>query len=527
MIDNTSTNETLRKYSWNPNWIQNYESSWSKIEKFKFANSASTWDFMQLFSKEDTRKKKNIIGNSHRDLYNAFGLDDDKIKNELQISIAQKSTENLRQFLSMFKNSLINKHSSDLNFALLRDYLCYCQQCLQNGYHCVLHQLKFVNKCPFHLSPLIRNCTVCEKPIPYNLLIKKTAGPYSCECGNELISWKPELFISEWKGHNSEIRDSLILEWLSMNDLQIKRLENTYFFDLVDIDQISDSMQFLLKVSNPQYQYDNICSTKSTLSIQHLESLNSKVYDSKSWRQVNNVYDLFSGYRDLETRAIEQEISKSAYKIIHSVEKNIKKSILKNHKTCIHRLVRVSKEDNKSLPPLCPYAFAFVFWKMSMHKIPNYYNVDHPTHRMERLNVLEFGSDEDEIFIRKILNVLLNRYPITHPNRFSHIKWSLNHVIARLAYGHFKNWLRTSVEYAPKQKIPRNIDFKYDSNDFFVMVFPENENDPIEFHSPKEKVDTNWMNSLECPYHSVKLRRKKKSEESYHPMLIAINNLKK
>ena len=45
--------------TWNENWILPYESTWSILEKVKFANQVSTKQLIQIFGTEDSKKIRN------------------------------------------------------------------------------------------------------------------------------------------------------------------------------------------------------------------------------------------------------------------------------------------------------------------------------------------------------------------------------------------------------------------------------------------------------------------------------------
>ncbi|MCD1257650.1 TniQ family protein [Paenibacillus athensensis] len=515
-----SNHGVSKHFAWNSNWIQEFESFWSIVEKFKFANSASSWDFVQLFGKHDT--KKLAFTKLHRDLYEVTVVDEDKIQAEMQINMDQINLSSIHTLFGTLGEPQRAMKPKSINRHFLRSYLCYCPQCLQNGYHSILHQIKLITICPFHCTPLITACPSCQEPIPYELLVKKSAGPYYCKCDHILVSWDPASFTAQWKNHHSKIVNNLVLDCLHLNLSQRNRLENVVFCDLVDLDQLDDGIQLFLKVSDPKYPYDQL--GKATHPCPKPTNLmrREQYDDAKEWSPITGVFQLTSRYSGLETKAITKELGKSAQNIIHSIENHLRKTLLKDHKTCIHRLVRVTKEENESLPPICPYAFAFAFWKMSMYKIPHYYDVDNPTYKMGDLQLLEFGEEQDGSFLRNIVDLLLKKYPIFHPRKFHHLRWVLNHIIARLAYAHFKNWLHVANECAPKQELPKKYNLLYKPEDFFIMHFPYNRAEDMEIYWPIP--DNNGLRmDLQCPYTTIRSRRKKGTETSFRPLLVAIN----
>jgi hypothetical protein len=133
------------------------------------------------------------------------------------------------------------------------------------------------------------------------------------------------------------------------------------------------------------------------------------------------------------------ELDVVKYQAIHSLGKHLKKTILKDHKTCIRRYVTVSKQVDKPDPPICPFAYAYVKWKQSLLKIDSYYDVDnkiyHPNPPSIYNLTLTSSSDWDPLF--DVIQVSLNNFPIYKPEQYNHIKWIVSHLVGYISLYYF------------------------------------------------------------------------------------------
>lgn len=56
------------------------------------------------------------------------------------------------------------------------------------------------------------------------------------------------------------------------------------------------------------------------------------------------------------------------------VEKNLRSRLLKGHKNCIERFQFMLKERGADFPPICPFAYAYVFWRKSLLQYEKFYS---------------------------------------------------------------------------------------------------------------------------------------------------------
>ncbi|KAF1709759.1 hypothetical protein CSC70_08650 [Pseudoxanthomonas kalamensis DSM 18571] len=67
-----------------------------------------------------------------------------------------------------------------------RPMLTACPECLKSGYHSMLFQIPWVDRCPWHRVSLTTQCTTCSKPLWQS--IARDTPPLLCECGHDPVS---------------------------------------------------------------------------------------------------------------------------------------------------------------------------------------------------------------------------------------------------------------------------------------------------------------------------------------------------
>lgn len=69
-----------------------------------------------------------------------------------------------------------------------RPVLTACPECLASGYHSMLFQMPWVNRCPWHRVALVTNCSVCSTPLWKS--ISRDTPPLICQCGHDPVNSK-------------------------------------------------------------------------------------------------------------------------------------------------------------------------------------------------------------------------------------------------------------------------------------------------------------------------------------------------
>lgn len=127
---------------WRAEWIHQFESPLSVIEKVKMANCISRSTFMRAFGGSNKRVQPSPINSlKKRDLYSLRGLNEDTL-----MSILSFDSASYHKFIdSVCSASVLFKQVKN-NFS---DKLNYCEDCVKYNFHSIVHQLRFINICPF------------------------------------------------------------------------------------------------------------------------------------------------------------------------------------------------------------------------------------------------------------------------------------------------------------------------------------------------------------------------------------------
>jgi hypothetical protein len=199
----------MRGYNWRSNWVIRYESLWSIIEKFKYANSISSKEFYHLFQ-----------------VYNQ-SMGDENVNTSLGNNVT------LIEFLSSLLDYPLREHQDETKIKLisesdkfnliLNEKLKYCPVCIQDRHHSVLHQFKYFSFCPFHINkPLIQFCLSCCNSIPFKL-INENLESFDCSCIETVYGFKRE-FLLDVKYHQSIQIARIQNDWFLKNDIVKNRV---------------------------------------------------------------------------------------------------------------------------------------------------------------------------------------------------------------------------------------------------------------------------------------------------------------
>lgn len=142
----------MRGYIWEASWCWPYESAWSIMEKFKYANAVTNDAYKRIFPLRSTSPEWNITQSLY--IYRRSNLNESEFVKFFQIR------ETYFSFLEMFRNNDFTQ--------VFRKEVYYCPKCMMFGYHSYLHQLSFADCCPFHNEKLL--ClSYKDKAVPYSI----------------------------------------------------------------------------------------------------------------------------------------------------------------------------------------------------------------------------------------------------------------------------------------------------------------------------------------------------------------------
>lgn len=145
-------------YIWKINWVYPYESLWSIIEKFKYVNVITNKELKTIFDYTPNNTSPQICKKFYIYRHNKFN--EEKISNYFDLGSEHFAP------LDILSNNKIG--------AYLNEELHYCPDCMKIGYHSYFHQFKFMTKCIFHNTLLIK--AVDDQSIP--ALYKLSSSAY-------------------------------------------------------------------------------------------------------------------------------------------------------------------------------------------------------------------------------------------------------------------------------------------------------------------------------------------------------------
>lgn len=220
------------KLTWDPTWVNPFESPWSIIEKMKYANAITSLDIVRRFG---TRSPGGKLNNQRRGLLKFNGIDHPHLSKSTGSSLIKHTEYYLNKMSGMFSRIDTNH--------LLRKEFTFCDECLSMGYHSLLHQFIFINKCPFHLISLNKRCKYCGDSPSCDKHNHKSKGGFQCSCSNYYVE---PMFNSwlEWR-MNLIFKDNIISDWVTMDLSAYNRIKNSYFY-LPALIKMEEPLQFLL-----------------------------------------------------------------------------------------------------------------------------------------------------------------------------------------------------------------------------------------------------------------------------------------
>ncbi|KRE36555.1 hypothetical protein [Paenibacillus sp. Soil724D2] len=226
----------MKQITWNPAWVNPFESAWSIFEKIKYANALTSRDFSNEYIIKIINRSYNGL-HKYLSEFNKYNLEN--ITQAIGLNPYEHTNLYMKQLIGMFPNQ------KDAAFLIRPDHT-FCEECLSMGHHSLFHQFGLLHKCPYHLSNLKNICNSCGKKTPFNSLNKKSNGGFECSCSNHFVSIKFNT-LSDWKS-NLPIKDELLLKWLSMSANESAKFRNTFLY-FPSLASDPNSIIFLLNYS--------------------------------------------------------------------------------------------------------------------------------------------------------------------------------------------------------------------------------------------------------------------------------------
>ncbi|MNO23251.1 hypothetical protein D3C76_130510 [compost metagenome] len=468
---------------WRTEWIKPYETPWSILEKFIFANGIERNDLLRSIGINEVQALKgSVIGNKWKDLFNLSGFDNVKLSNILGSNLVHMNNVNISSLTLPFNNFRIpNKN-------WFNGHLRWCERCIGDGYHSWFHQFTLINKCLIHNTPLLDKCPSCQTQIPFLFSDNRLSSPFICKCGYMLADFTHR----RWR------------EWDKNYDTLIHNaLEELKVFKSKDL---TEQWLFI-----PKYTDMELFKVKPTTHF-HCDRISQMTKENISLRE-----------QDKNTRIFMENKS-----IFRSIEKYLLNNYLIGHRHCINQLTELKKEEGKEFPAICPYAYAYIFWRKSSLSLNYFYRTNH---RCDIGDPPRKGFEVPTKLIQEELHTILNESVRQYSNATEiELNYIMNKITARFCLNFFHEWLNLAIEGSRNMTVPgwRQI-VRMKDNSFpriaFKIINLDNHINTIICHELPHKIGRIGLSNLSnscCPNQSKKIRKKIREMDSYLPLQNAI-----
>lgn len=465
---------------WRKEWIQNYETPWSIFEKLSLANRVERNQLLRTLGNESVKNIKNAIGDSKRELMDLTGFDRAYLLKVLDYDLVEHNKVAITTIAEPIS------HFSDRQDLCFSKNLRWCEECLKLGLHSWFHQFVYLRTCPYHGISLTEACPKCKQTIPFILSDKRLSTPFTCKCEYQLADFS----VLGWRTWDIRlnIESKEVTKWISKEWREVQKLNRWIFIP----NHVSIN---ILTEESPTFSLRNSPSRHNAVETNYLKSM--------------------------EFGKIIFEENKATYL---SIERYINKNLLCNHKHCVDSLLHLKKNEEGEFPPICPYAYAYVFWRRSLLKLDQFYKRNQNS---EIVSPSLFGVE----FATQLINdelVYLKELFITHIRKSTNIDptaliWMLNRTTAAFCLTFYYKWLDISVEGAKNLTVPS-------WKEIMVMkelcipkfAFKINMQKKLEVDVITEKSANQTLPQYDCPRKSRANRMAARNMKSHTPLEVAI-----
>lgn len=458
---------------WRREWTNNFISPWGVFERFMFANSTSMKDVLLLFGTDAAQKRPRI--KEYQNLFTLKAFNNQKFINLLGEDITELSSK----FASRF---ILPLNQGDYTEIFIRKTLAFCPECLAMGYHSILHLYMLLDKCPFHNTKLITNCTKCSRDIPMGINLSRKA--FHCSCGAPLINNLQLDFTSTWSDSNKlKILDEEIKRWLSLSTDDVMEITQKYY--MVPEACIKNGLRVIRSLIEIQKN------ERETAIESNDNALNKCIPDLPDMKYYKSEYFYYLKRHQKEdaielfNRSIRKHLTYYQYMRVNlkpvykSIVRQIRKRILFEHKICIKEYkkdsIKVRLKIIDTVRTICPYAKAYIKWRKELEGISDEWMID----------AIEYHSHQEGLRVdkvyyaplfesRELLSTIGNESErVTNTENWPRSFWVISHLYAHFLMKRFNYWLNITK---------RNRDYIW--SPLFIIEFckTKKKNQIIKFH---------------------------------------------
>jgi len=519
------------EFTWSTDWIQEYESPWGILEKFKYANAIDGNTVLGLIGNENVKQLKNISSarSVHRNLIHFPSIDPKMTENILGINLLEYHDTLIDKLIH-----LVPQIKYVGNY--FKNNLSYCPICLRRGYHSIFHQIRLFEYCAFHPDQkLIDRCPQCKKAMLEYLINKGNNEAYRCSCGYCFLDSENirSIFLS-WK-IQPKIQYKIINSWIKLPRHKIHKYYINYPFD---------NYKKYYKLENNETNYLTWIPKVLIVAFNEegLDNNNEivKISSNKGIFKIKNDYPLLKehymeafSYRFLHFKFTEKnkvdsiffEIYKQTRITYKAITRYILRKIIRKHSICVKIFNKAHQNGD-----VCPHAFAFVLWRMECEGKNSFSEIE--THiKISETYDFECIKERFSTFLHGAfmthLEELLN--PTNKDQEFNFLNCNIasmnyivNRIISHLLIERYIKWLEV-VQQPKKFKLI----YPDDNIPMYIVKIPQNMNEEINFYFPNDRI--NYMknvikdinNQTTCPF-----KRSTQYPPYKSPTRIAMDNMK-
>ncbi|BFT72309.1 hypothetical protein [Paenibacillus sp. P36] len=514
----------MEKNIWRTDWIRPFESPWSILEKFCFSNVIKRrGQLLKHLGNEKVKKiKGQINAQKHINLLTMQGFDGVSLINSIGENLILQNNENLNKIinnLQRISSNPIDWFNKDLN---------WCEKCMKDGYHSILHQFKLLKHCPFHMRELKQTCTNCNSIIPYQISDTALSDAYTCKCGfqladlqNRWVNWSKRVEIAceytkRWLDTNYNYENQSVI-FLPEHAIVQKNPIKTI------VELLEDAESHITYGGNGKSLSSHL---KSPLTISQFSIDNQKCFHDY---YIDHDFTITTYKR--ENMSFFKYMYRQSVNVFKSIESHLLNGELSKHKSCIKRLRELRKEERGEYPEICPFAYAYVFWKHSIIADKYFFSDDLIVDVSKTIHGFELLSGFFQPDLFEFIKLLIGKNNHKKKMQMGLFKWIIMKFVAVNYLHNFYSWKKLASEGAAKKMVPNYNELVRNRHlDIPMMIFKLPYPSSNSFKDSKntsfivkDHKDTMSTIDLICPFNSNKKRIIKPTEISHHPMTLAMN----
>ncbi|MGG3871115.1 hypothetical protein [Brevibacillus laterosporus] len=478
-------------FAWRKEWIRWFESPWSTIEKFKYANEITSRSILGILGTPHVKKLKGAVGELNRSYLSMRGFDPILTAKVLDYDLIKMNRHYLETLFANFP------HRTNENYFMNPKFV-FCSECLKTGYHSHLHQVTFLQKCPIHMTPLRYKCPNCKQEFYYECNDTGFYAPFMCQCGYMFIQIeRSKKFFVNWT-LEKYLQEGKVIQWVSLKNEQRKIFQTLQMYPSTELQYSPHTLDGLLQAALPQTRFNSYIEIASTPKIRQIKG-QKELLENK---QFENIVE-----NHVKIRFRQQKLHEDLYhfycKVISSVARHIRKKVLTQHRTCLNRYYT----DSETVPR-CPFAFAYIHWRAHVEKYRNSQDVISISSPMiMKPEEVKFPFQSHNDFFEKLFSKWSLSVPeITDESR-SYLKWVFGRSIADVSLSLFNQYIRYAMN---NEKFYQNlyiVPFQTSNIRPFFFTIDFLSKEPPRMYLEKNQIFSTQILPVICPFQTVKSRR--------------------